>query len=663
MTRRRTTLPVSVLAALLLHAVLSTPSTHVRAADKWPDIDPAELKLAASVVEPNADAEVLLWDVRVSDEVDNNDDIGTFLDHYLRIKIFTDRGRDTESRVDIPYKSGERIKNIEGRSIAPDGRITDLKSTEIFDRTIIAIGGVKLKAKSFVLPAVVRGSVIEYRWREIHEESIAHYVELPFQREIPIQTVRYHIKPLANIGDLGLRMRTQLFNMTRRPETSSEAKGFTQIQVRGVPSLKKEPYMPAELAAKAWILLFYEETKWAELPTSQFWGVFAHDFYEDSQPRIKATGDIKKAAKAAVLDGATPEQNIDALIQYVRSHIKAPPENAPFKPNKNASEALTRGVGTDEDLTLAFVALASAAGLDAHLVTAADRSTAVLEPDMKQPYTYATLIAAVKVGERVRFVDPGNRYARGGQLRWQQEGVPVIIMGEKEFAFGTTPAMPPAFSSRRHTGSLKLLENGTLEGDVTLELTGHLAAEEREEAVDQSADERKQKFEKALVERIPGATISQFTIENVEDVNKPYAVKFRVSLPRYSERTGSRLFLQPAVMQHGVEALFDSVSRQHKVVVPYNWTEEDSLTLELPAGYAIEPGTPPTPASMAVGRYAIQVQPSPDGRQVKFSRLLQVGAPGRNTFTPAEYPPIKAFFDSVKRGDSYTLALRSAGGV
>ena len=77
------------------------------------------MALAASLVEPNADAEVLL--VRVSDEFDGSD-ISTFLDHYLR-------------------------------------------GPEIFDRTIVAIGGVKLKAKSFVLPAVVPGSVIRYRRR------------------------------------------------------------------------------------------------------------------------------------------------------------------------------------------------------------------------------------------------------------------------------------------------------------------------------------------------------------------------------------------------------------------------------------------------------------------------------------------------------------------
>ena len=38
-----------------------------------------------------------------------------------------------------------------------------LRGPEIFDRTVVAIGGVTLKAKSFVLPAVVPGSVIEYR--------------------------------------------------------------------------------------------------------------------------------------------------------------------------------------------------------------------------------------------------------------------------------------------------------------------------------------------------------------------------------------------------------------------------------------------------------------------------------------------------------------------
>ena len=663
-SRRRsawTAAPVLVLAVLLVHAVLSAPVPTVSAADKWPDVNPAELKLATSQVEPNADAEVLLWDVRVTDEFDSNDDLSTFLDHYLRIKIFTERGRDTEGRVDIPYRSGQRIRNIEGRSIAPDGKITELRGAEVFDRTILAIGGVKLKSKSFVLPAVVPGSVIEYRWREIHPESFAHYVELPFQREIPIQVVRYHIKPLEEFADIGLRMRTQLFNMTRRPETSSESKGYTQIQVRGVPALRKEPYMPAELAAKAWILLFYEETRRAELATSQFWGTFAAEFGQDYLPRTKATDAVKKALKTAVPAGATPEQTVDALVRYVRKQIKPPAESAPFKPNKNASEALTRGIGTDEDLTLAFVALASAAGLESLLVAASDRSTAVVEPEMKQPYGYATLVAAVKVGERVRFVDPGNRYARGGQLRWQQEGVPVIVVGDKSFSFGTTPALPPTFSSRRHTGTLKLLDNGSLEGDLTVELTGHLAAEQREEAVEQSPDERRETFATALAQRIPGATISQFAIENLEDAEQPYTVKVRLSLPRYAERTGSRMFLQPAVMQRGLEPLFASASRQHKVVFPYNWIEEDAISIELPPGYSIEPGTPPESASAIAGRYTMRAQTSPDGRELRFARQMAIGAPGRSSFTQAEYPPIKTFFDSVARGDSYTLALKGEG--
>jgi hypothetical protein len=660
--RRRfhTSLWSVVVAAALACGAFAVPSIRLAAADKWPDVDPAELKLAASRVEPNADAEVLLWDVRVTDEVDNNDEIGTVMDHYLRIKIFTERGRDTESRVDIPYRDDARIRNIEGRSVAPDGKIAELRGADVFDRTIVAIGGMRLKARSFVLPAVVPGSIVEYRWREIHEESFSHYVELPFQREIPIQTVRYHIKPLE-VGNIGLRMRTQLFNMTRQPEVSNESKGYTQIQVRNVPALRREPYMPAELAAKSWILLFYEPTKLAELPASQFWGVYASDVYEDYQNRTKITNDIKKVVKEAVPAGATPEQTVNALVQYVRARVKPPAAGVPFKLNKNATEALARGVGIDDDRIMAFAALATAAGLETRIVSAGDRSTNVVDPNMKQPYFFAKLVASVKVGERWRYVDAGNPHAPDGQLRWEQEGVPVFLVGDKNYLQSTSPTTPPTFSKQTHTGTVKLLDNGTLEGDLTAQYTGHLAVDRREEAIDQSPDQRRDTFQKALAERLPGATVTQFAIENLDKPDLPYIVKFHLTVPRYTERTGSRTFVQPAVMQRGFEAVFTSASRQHKVVFPFNWTEEDDLTLELPAGYTLEAGTPPAPAKGGLGVYGVQVQPTADGKQVKFLRRLSVGVPGRNTFTPTDYPAIKNFFDAVHRGDSYTLTLRGAG--
>ena len=90
--------------------------------EEWRPLDPAHLALKAAVVEPNADAEALFWDIRVDDGGQND----LVLSHYLRIKIFTERGRENHSKIDIPYVSGVKIKDVAARTIKPDGSIVEL---------------------------------------------------------------------------------------------------------------------------------------------------------------------------------------------------------------------------------------------------------------------------------------------------------------------------------------------------------------------------------------------------------------------------------------------------------------------------------------------------------------------------------------------------------
>ncbi len=126
-------------------------ATALAAGDDWKEwrpIEPAHLTLKEPVVEKDADAEALFWEVRVADELEGSTP-RTVLTHYLRIKIFTERGRETQSRVDIQFgKVGDReikIKDIAGRTIKPDGSIVDLKKEDIFERTVVKVSGIKIK--------------------------------------------------------------------------------------------------------------------------------------------------------------------------------------------------------------------------------------------------------------------------------------------------------------------------------------------------------------------------------------------------------------------------------------------------------------------------------------------------------------------------------------
>src|SRR5690349_24225817 len=78
------------------------------AAERWKAPNPAELALAAPAIDKDADAEILEWDVRVSEQMDG-DAPSMIFDHYIRLKIFTDRGRDTYGRVDVSYADGADV--------------------------------------------------------------------------------------------------------------------------------------------------------------------------------------------------------------------------------------------------------------------------------------------------------------------------------------------------------------------------------------------------------------------------------------------------------------------------------------------------------------------------------------------------------------------------
>src|SRR6185369_11845293 len=101
-------------------------ATALPAGDDWRPVDPAELALKTSSVEKDADAEALFWEVRLDDS--QLDEFS--LKHYIRIKVFTERGKESQSRVDLPFIGSARIKDIAARVIKPDGSILELKKDD-----------------------------------------------------------------------------------------------------------------------------------------------------------------------------------------------------------------------------------------------------------------------------------------------------------------------------------------------------------------------------------------------------------------------------------------------------------------------------------------------------------------------------------------------------
>jgi hypothetical protein len=135
----------------------------------------------------------------------------------VRIKIFTERGRDQYSKIDIPYIGGIKIKDVAARTIKADGSIIELLKDDIIEKTVVKVSGLKLRTKTFAFPGIEPGAIIEYKWKEVRSNSSANNMRLQFQRDIPVQAVTYRIKPAQNCrGMCGRSIWTNLLFSARR---------------------------------------------------------------------------------------------------------------------------------------------------------------------------------------------------------------------------------------------------------------------------------------------------------------------------------------------------------------------------------------------------------------------------------------------------------------
>jgi hypothetical protein len=648
--------PSWILAPLILFSTLALP-----AAD-WKPVDPADLAAKTPKLDPAADAEALFWEVWVLDELDGGYP-HTVLSNYLRIKIFTERGKERLSKVDIVSAGKRKINEIAARTIKPDGTVLEVGRDSIFDRNIARADGLSVKAKSFAMPGVEPGAIIEYRWRETREDEIANYVRLPFQREIPVQNVIYHIKPLSH-PFFPFGMRSVSFHI---PSTSftKESNGYLRTTLANVPALREEPYMPPLDQVRAWMLIYY--SKDTKLNPDKYWPEFGKATYREWKPLIKVDNQIRSTAAELVGKASSDDDKLRLLYLYCRNSIKnthdrgaglSAEDRADLKKNRAPSDTLAQRAGSPSDIKLLFASLATAAGFDARVANLADRSD-MFDRNFPDPYFLNSFNIAVHANGQWRFFDPGQTYAPYGMLRWQEEGQDALVSDPKEPVFVRTPLAGPEKSRIERKGTFTLDTDGNLDGDVTMAYTGHEAQTRRSQAAGETEEQFLGTLRRAVKGRISTAVISKAKLENAKDPDQPLVHTFHVRVPGYAQRTGKRIFVPIAFFEKGNKPRFESSTRTLPVVFHHPWSEEDNVVIQIPEGFDLEsPEAPMSVPFTPVGEYRVRALINKAKRQLIYTRTFSFGGEGRIFFDAPVYPSLKKIFDAIHEQDDRMITLR-----
>src|SRR5215472_1342201 len=585
--------------ALVLTIVSFVASlSFAQKSEGWLPITPQDWQIKDAPGNPGAIAIQLYY----SYYKDDND---KFFSVYRRIKILREDARRKYGDVKIEIEPGSSLKELAARTLHAEGSIADFTGKP-FEKTIIKARGVKVLAKTFTLPDVTVGSIVEYRYTislplgwvktistwEIQSELYTVKADFRFRAyqgfvEVPTEwsstsNIRHSQVAYAYLHQLD----------TRIPE---KKKGnFVEFQVEGVPAFNAEEYMPPEDDFKPIVLFYYGGHEIAS--PERYWDQLGKDVAPWTE---KFIGNYKEAhdLAAQVIGGETdPEKKLRKLyaraqqirnISFERERAQEEMKKEKLKRATNVVEVLNRGYGTSFDINSLFAALARAQDFESNVVFISDRRHMSFNKFVLSVEQIDSSAVEVKLNGKELLLAPGTKYAPFGLLQWEHSSVTALKCGKTGAEFVTTPA--PESAAVHRTARMSLTADGTLKGEMIFDLRGEDALDHRLRALETDEAGRRKDFEDEIKALLPqGALVRLKEAQGWEGTEDPLVVHFEVEVPNFASATGKRLIAPAFLFPTFQKDMFVHPGRVYPIVFPYPFTETDEVDIKLPEGYSLE---------------------------------------------------------------------------
>lgn len=658
------------LRPVLLLLLLSLAIVTLHAQD-WEPIDSFHLRLTEPKIDKAADAEILFWRTKIEDRV-RGSDITLVRSHYARVKVYTERGRESQSTIDLLQVGKGQVSSLKARTIKPDGRIIPLEKDAVFEREVLKVSGFRVRKFSFSMPSVEVGDIIEYKWTEYLENQSANYLALEVQRDLPTWRLVLQLKPI-DWGSYGVRwtMKSRSFQCDHKGWTSVGL-GVYQTTFEDLPGFVEEPWGPPEDQLKSWMLVYYEEPE--NKDPDKFWAKFGKELYNSYKQDTKVDKKVRSLAGELTSGAANDDEKLAALVKFCKTKVKniyhplsgiSTADLQKWKSADKPSKTIENGMGTGSEINQLFVALAAASGYDARVTRMVGRDDYVFEPEFPNAYFLRRTSVAVKVGAGWKFYDLSDPFLESGMLSWQEEGVPALISDPKAPVFEQTPVSPPGRTLTKRTANFELSEDGTLEGSVEVVMSGHTASSRKYRLTPKTEGERLEEIKEEISSRFDTAEVSDLEVEHVTDVELPLTYRYRVSIPGYAQRTGKRIFLIPSYFERNYQPRFRTSERKYPIVFRHAWEDSDEVKIRLPEGYVLDNADAPAPIKLGdVGYYesAMRVVDEDGAPTLLLKRGFSFGQKGALAFPVEAYPHIKQAFDLISNSDNHAITLKAEEG-
>jgi transglutaminase-like putative cysteine protease len=619
-------------------------------------ISPEELKMQSEPLAPGAPAIIL------QRRVDRDDNGRTSHENnYFRIKILTEEGRKYAD-VEIPFvKENAKVVGIRARTIRPDGSVADFNG-QVYEKTLVKARGLRYLAKTFTLPDVRVGSILEYFYTfDLTEYYIpdSHWI---LSQELFTREVQFSLKPYkSSYIPVNLRWIWQGLAPGTAPKEGPDH--IIRMEAKNIPAFQEEDFMPPPNELKSRVDFIYDVDAFETDPvkfwtrTGKKWNGRLESFVgkrkamEEAVRQIVSPSDPPEIKLRKIYDRVQQIRNTSYEVRKTEQEQKRDKE----KSADNVEEVWKRGYGDGVQLTWLFLGLARAAGFDAYGCWVSDRREYFFQTNTMQSGKLNANVVLVKIGGKDVYFDPGAAFAPYGMLPWVETGTVGLRM-DKDGGTWIRTTLPQSTESQVHrTASFKLSDSGDLEGKLTATYTGLEAMYRRVEVRNDDEVARKKFLEEQVKAQVPVAAEADLTNKpDWSSSETPLVAEFDVKIPGWASPAGRRVVFPAAIFAAHEKHVFEHANRVHPVYFEYPYEILDDVSIELPPGWQVGSVPKPQTKDGHVIVYDLKIEDNKDN--VHITRQLNVDV---LLLEQKYYPALRNFFQVVRSGDEEQIVVQT----
>jgi hypothetical protein len=592
-------------------------------------------------------------------------DSGEIVTHQrLAYRILRPEGKDYAQH-EVYFDAETKVNSFRGWSITAKGQEYETKDKDAFELSLGSEQGFSdTKKKIIVLPGAEVGTVVGFEYEQKRRPYMFQDYWY-FQDMIPVEKSRYTLR-LPNKWEY----RADWLNHAEQKPT--EQGGTYVWEISEVPRIEREFHEPnfRALAGHMIVTLFSEK---ATHRNSESWNDLGM-WYSQLTAGVR---DSSPALQAKTLELAPPNkplfERIRALTLFAQRDVRYYAIEigiGGYRPHP-AGEIFSHRYGDCKDKATVLSSMLAQIGVKSYYMVIHDTRGIFTEktppnsqfnhmilviqmPEASFPQTLPAMFEHPKLGHLLIF-DPTNDMVPLGQLPYYEQDSFGLLVTDSGGELIHLPVTSPDMNKIRRDAKLKLLPDGTLQGEIVEVRSGYLAMLGREYLVHQTQNDRKKILEHFWGPNIGAFQIDAFNLENENDIDKDLVLRYKFTASHYAKTAGPLLLVRPRVVGEMAGAFDASKPRHYAYDIDAPFLRSDNVEIALPDGYNVDELPEPAKAIFPFAEYTSKAEK--EGHVLKYSREYKM----QTTQVPVErIEQLRKLFSQIGTDEKNMAVLKRA---